>query len=122
MGEIDYWGLPQGGVDSGEKDDDAILREMKEETNIDNIEILGKFENIYKYKWTKEHKKRDITGYKGQRQALYILKFNGKDNEIELSPWELKDWKWVGVDKLVDESDKKRKEAYEIFLERFRSV
>lgn len=122
VGEIDYWGLPQGGVDSGEKDDDAILREMKEETNIESVGILGKFRKIYKYKWTKEHRKRDITGYKGQRQALYILKFNGEDNEIKLSPWELRDWKWVEIDKLVDESDEKHKEAYEIFLERFRSV
>ena len=119
VGDIDYWGLPQGGVDSGESDNDAILREMKEETNIDNIGILGKFENIYKYKWTKEHKKRDITGYKGQKQTLYILKFNGKDNEIKLSPWELKDWKWVEIDKLISEADEVHKEAYEIFLEKW---
>ena len=121
VGDIDYWGLPQGGVDSGESNDDAILREMKEETNISNVDIVGKFKNVYKYKWTKEHKKREITGYKGQEQTLYILKFNGKDNEIKLSPWELKDWKWVEIDKLISESDEMREEAYEIFLEKFYS-
>ena len=62
------------------------------------------------------------TGYKGQRQTLYILKFNGEDSEIKLCPWELKDWKWVEIDKLISESDKVRKEAYEIFLEKFYSV
>ena len=113
----DYWGLPQGGIDGGESDDDAILREMKEETNIDSIDILGKFEDIYKYKWPKGYTR---SGYKGQRQTLYVLKFNGEDDEIKLSPWELKDWKWVEIDKLVSESDEKRKEAYEIFLEKFR--
>ena len=121
VGDIDYWGLPQGGVDGGESNDDAILREMKEETNISNVDIVGKFKNVYKYKWTKEHKKREITGYKGQEQTLYILKFNGKDNEIKLSPWELKDWKWVEIDKLISESDEMREEAYEIFLEKFYS-
>ncbi len=118
-GERDYWGLPQGGVDSEESDDDAILREMKEETNIDNIDILRKFENIYKYKWPKGY---THSGYKGQRQTLYILKFNGENNEIKLSPWELKDWKWVEIDKLISEADEVHKKAYQIFLEKFRSV
>ena len=121
-GEDDYWGLPQGGVDSGENRDDAILREMKEETNVSNVNILGKFENVYKYEWTKEHKKREVTGYKGQRQSLYILKFNGKDSEIKLSPWELKDWKWVEINELISESDELREEAYGIFLEKFYSI
>ena len=119
VGDIDYWGLPQGGVDSGEGNDNAILREIKEETNISSLDILGKFEDIYKYKWPKNCAH---TGYKGQRQTLYILKFNGEDSEIKLSPWELKDWKWVEIDKLISESDEMRKEAYEIFLEKFRSV
>ena len=121
-GEDDYWGLPQGGVDGGENRDDAILREVKEETNISSIDVLGKFENVYKYGWTKEHKKREVTGYKGQRQSLYILKFNGEDSEIKLCPWELKDWKWVEIDKLISESDELHEEAYEIFLEKFRSI
>ena len=119
IGNDDYWGLPQGGVDGGESDDNAILREIKEETNISKIDVLGKFENIYKYKWPKNY---THSGYKGQRQTLYILKFNGKDDEIKLSPWELKDWKWVEIDKLISESDKKHEEAYGIFLEKFRSV
>ena len=121
-GDSDYWGLPQGGVDDGEIDNDAILREVKEETNISSIDVLGKFENVYKYGWTKEHKKREVTGYKGQRQSLYILKFNGEDSEIKLCLWELKDWKWVEIDKLISESDELHEEAYEIFLEKFRSI
>jgi len=118
-GKEDFWGLPQGGVDSGENKDDAILRETKEETNISSVDILGKFENVYKYKWPKDY---SHNGYKGQRQSLYILKFNGEDGEIKLCPWELKDWKWVKIDKLINESDEMREEAYEIFLEKFRSV
>ncbi len=118
-GESDYWGLPQGGVDNGESNNNAILREVKEETNISSVDILGKFENIYKYKWTRNCAN---TGYKGQKQTLYILKFNGEDSEIKLSPWELKDWKWVEIDKLISESNEIRKEAYEIFLEKFYSV
>ncbi len=118
-GNDDYWGLPQGGVDGKESSDDAILREMKEETNISSVDVLGKFKNVYKYKWPKNY---THSGYKGQRQTLYILKFNGENDEIKLSPWELKDWKWVEIDQLINKSDKLREEAYEIFLEKFYSV
>lgn len=118
-GNDDYWGLPQGGVDGKESSDDAILREMKEETNISSVDVLGKFKNVYKYKWPKDY---THSGYKGQRQTLYILKFNGENDEIKLSPWELKDWKWVEIDQLINKSDKLREEAYEIFLEKFYSV
>jgi len=118
-GESDYWGLPQGGVDNGESNNNAILREVKEETNISSVDILGKFENIYKYKWTRNC---THTGYKGQEQTLYILKFNDEDRAIKLSPWELKDWKWVEINELVSKSDEVHKEAYEIFLEKFYSV
>ncbi|MEA1936658.1 MAG: WecB/TagA/CpsF family glycosyltransferase [Patescibacteria group bacterium] len=118
VGNSNYWGLPQGGVNSGEKNDDAILREMKEEVNISSVDILEKFEDIYEYKWPKSYTN---SGYKGQRQTLYILKFKGEDSEIKLSPWELKDQKWVEIDKLVSESDEVHKEAYEIFLEKFYS-
>ena len=118
-GEDDFWGLSQGGVDSGENRNDAILREVKEETNISNVDVLGKFKNIYKYKWPKDYM---YSGHKGQRQTLYILKFNGENSEIRLCPWELKDWKWVEIDKLISESDEIREEAYEIFLEKFHSI
>jgi len=119
-GDSDYWGLPQGGVDGGENRDDAILRETKEETNISNVDVLGKFKNIYKYKW---HNRGYMhTGHKGQRQSLYILKFSGEDREIKICPWELKDWKWVEIDELISESDERREEAYGIFLEKFYSI
>ncbi|MBU4455056.1 WecB/TagA/CpsF family glycosyltransferase, partial [Patescibacteria group bacterium] len=115
----DYWGLPQGGVDNGESEDDALRREIKEEIGISNFKILDKFKNIYKYKWPKGYTNR---GYKGQRQTLFILKFNGDDNDIKLCPWEHKEWKWADINNLINEAHQVHQEAYKIFLEKFYEI
>ncbi|MDP3043726.1 MAG: WecB/TagA/CpsF family glycosyltransferase [bacterium] len=116
--DSDYWGLPQGGVDSGESEDDAIQREMKEEIGISNFKILDKFKNVYKYKWPKCYTNR---GYKGQKQTLYILKFYGDDGDINLCPWEHKAWKWANINNLINETHQVHQKAYKIFLEKFNS-
>ena len=42
--------------------------------------------------------------YKGQKQKWYIMKFTGKDNEINLNTKkpEFLDWKWIEIDKMTD--------------------
>jgi len=115
----DYWSLPQGGVDKGESEEEAIRREMKEEIGTNNFNILGKFKNIYKYKWPKNY---SHGGYKGQKQTLYILEFKGDDSDIKLCYWEHKEWKWVNIENLTKEAHKVHQTAYGIFLEKFKEI
>ena len=35
-----FWQMPQGGVDEGENYFEAALRELKEETSIENVSLL----------------------------------------------------------------------------------
>ena len=114
-----YWSLPQGGVDKGESEEEAIRREMKEEIGTNNFNILGKFKNIYKYKWPKNY---SHGGYKGQKQTLYILEFKGDDSDIKLCYWEHKKWKWVNIENLTKEAHEVHQTAYGIFLEKFKSL
>ncbi len=37
----DFWQMPQGGIDEGENYFDAALRELKEETSIKSVELIG---------------------------------------------------------------------------------
>ena len=95
---IDKWQMPQGGVDTGETLLDAMKRELKEETSISNIKILKELDYWLEYELPK-----NLIGivwrgkFRGQKQKWFIVRFLGKDNEINLNTKhaEFIDWKWI---------------------------
>lgn len=114
---LDHWKLPQGGVEADESKQEAFMREMAEELGTVDFDILGHFVNIYKYKWPQEYR----AGYKGQRNTLFICRFNGKKDSIKLSN-ENKDYKWVKIADLLQEVEPIRRGVYMLFLEKFRET
>ncbi len=92
--EDDYWKFPQGGVNEGEKLEDTAKRELLEELGIDKFTIIGqsKFTNIYDWSDSVVIK---IKKWRGQTQTFFVVRFDGKDDEIKIDPKELKCHKWV---------------------------
>lgn len=113
----DHWKLPQGGVEADESKHEALMREMAEELGTVDFEILGRFDNIYKYKWPRDYR----LGYKGQRQTLFICRYNGRKENIRLSE-ENKDYKWVKIDALINEAEPIRQFSYKLFLEKYEQI
>ena len=83
------WQMPQGGIDEGEDPDDAVFRELVEETgvtrNLVRIEAITKDwiyydfpEDIIDKLWSEK--------YKGQRQRYYLMRFLGKMIKSTLIP------------------------------------
>jgi len=95
---IDKWQMPQGGVDRGEDFITAMKRELIEETSITNIKILKEIDNMYEYQLPE-----NLVGiiwkgrFRGQKQKWFIVRFLGKDSEINLKTKypEFIDWKWI---------------------------
>ncbi len=120
----DAWQMPQGGLDAGESEDRALLRELKEETGIgaDHIKILKKSDNYYYYNLPYKLQKKFWGGkYLGQKQRWYLLEFIGDDAAINVRTEdpEFSDWKWIEKNDIVDSIVPFKREMYEDVLKEF---
>ena len=100
-----YWQMPQGGVENGENYYKAALRELKEETNIKSISLIKEIDGFISYNLP-----NNLLGiiwkgrYKGQKQKWFIMKFVGKDSEININTKkpEFLDWRWADLETITD--------------------
>ena len=77
--------MPQGGIDSGESEKEAMMRELLEEIGTNNIKIIGTSKDWLRYNIPKELVRKIWNGrYLGQSQKWFACKFVGKENEINL--------------------------------------
>tara|TARA_B100001123_G_scaffold12787_1_gene14859 strand:+ start:410 stop:883 length:474 start_codon:yes stop_codon:yes gene_type:complete len=120
---VDKWQMPQGGVNKGEKLIDAMRRELEEETGIKNIKILKEIDGWSEYELPENLLGKIWRGkYRGQKQKWFIVKFLGKDNEIDLktSNHEFVEWKWLDIESLPGVIVEFKKKVYEELLPKIR--
>ena len=113
---VDKWQMPQGGVETGENLQSAMYRELLEETSISKIQILKELNYWLEYELPK-----NLVGiiwkgrYRGQRQKWFIVKYLGKDSEININTKnpEFIEWKWLDIKKLTSVIVDFKKKVYE---------
>ena len=99
---MDSWQFPQGGIDLRESAEEAMYRELWEETGLtpESVEILGRTRYWLRYRLPERFiRKNSIPLCVGQKQVWFILRLTHGDTpdvrfDCGAKP-EFDDWKWV---------------------------
>ena len=100
-----FWQMPQGGVDEGEDYLTAAYRELEEETSIKEVKLIKELDGLIIYELPKNLLGIIWKGkYRGQEQKWFVMRFLGKDSEINIKTKnpEFCEWKWIEIDNLTD--------------------
>ncbi len=103
------WQFPQGGIDENESPEDAMIRELYEETGLTekHVEIIGQTDDWLRYRipdhLLRRHSKPLCIG---QKQIWFYLRLIGDERDVNLrctSKPEFDRWRWVDYWTPVDE-------------------
>ena len=120
-----FWQMPQGGVDEGEDFLSAAFRELEEETSIKKVKLIKEIDEETTYLLPKHLLGIIWKGkYKGQKQKWFLMKYLGKDSEININTKkpEFLDWKWIDVDHITDVVVDFKLEVYKIIQKKIRLI
>lgn len=106
------WQFPQGGIDRGERPEQAMFRELHEEVGLHphHVRIIARTRDWLRYEVPDRFIRRDARGhYKGQKQIWYLLQLVGNDWDLnlratdhpEFDAWRWNDY-WVPLDVVVE--------------------
>ena len=93
-----FWQMPQGGINNGENYYEAALRELNEETSVKSVVLIKEIDGFISYNLPDNLLGIIWKGrFKGQKQKWFIMRFVGKDSEININTKfpEFLEWKWI---------------------------
>lgn len=120
------WQMPQGGIDGEETPEEAVLRELAEETGTGKADIVAETRS-----WLTYDLPDNLIGvswrgkYRGQMQKWFALRFTGDDADFDLDTHEkpeFSDWRWVGLEELPGLVVPFKRRLYEDILAEFHDL
>ncbi len=122
--KTDTWQMPQGGIDDQELADEAVFREVSEETGIvsENLKIIAKSRMLFYYDVPDVIIPRTWDGqFRGQKQQWYLFKYYGDESDINLNTYcpEFTEWKWTDIEDLPELIVSFKRKLYVEIIEEF---
>ena len=120
------WQFPQGGIDEGENPEEALYRELHEETGLikDKVTII-----TVSKKWLVYHiphvYQRSNKKYDGAMQKWFLLRLTGTNEDINLNAVnqaEFDAWKWADKKTAINSVIRFKKGVYASIFSEFADV
>ncbi len=95
LGTRDAWQFPQGGIDSGETPEQALVRELWEEIGVEAGDIaIVERRGPYRYLYGRGRIKR---GFHGKVQLYFLCEYTGPDSRINVDTEhpEFQAFRWI---------------------------
>lgn len=89
------WDFPKGGVEKGESELQTVLREVKEETGLNNVKIVHGFRKVIEYFYRRN-------GKNVHKQVVYLLA--STDDEIVKISFEHQEYGWFEYRDALDKA------------------
>lgn len=88
------WGFPKGHLERGETEEQAALREIKEEVGLDNLQFVEGF--IKKIRYETVSKRPPFQGERIEKYVTYFL-CETKDQDVVVDGREISDYKFLPI-------------------------
>ena len=119
------WQMPQGGVDVGEDYLSAAFRELEEETSVKNVKLIKEIEGTTSYELPDSLLGIIWKGkYKGQKQKWFLMRYIGKDEDININTKkpEFMEWKWIDISRITEVVVDFKLEVYKELQEKIKKI
>ena len=122
---VPAWQMPQGGIDDGENPGLAALREVQEEISVtpDLLAPLAETRDWLAYDLPPAMVPTIWKGrYRGQRQRWFLMRYLGRDDQINLATAEpeFSEWRWIDADTMLAEIVPFKRAIYAQVIDEFR--
>ena len=120
---MDAWQFPQGGIRKNESAENAMYRELHEETGLlpEHVKLIGCTQDWLRYRLPKRFiRKHSSPVCIGQKQIWYLLELLAEDSEVRLDACkkpEFDHWRWVDFWHPVNEVVAFKRKVYETALQ-----
>jgi putative (di)nucleoside polyphosphate hydrolase len=91
------WQFPQGGVNHGERVEEALFRELKEEVGLEpaDVEVLGSTRGWLRYRLPRQYVRNRCIG---QKQRWFLLRLTAPESKLRFDTTaqpEFDRWRWT---------------------------
>ena len=122
---LNFWQMPQGGVDDGEDFLKAAFRELEEETSIKDVKLIQEIEGTTIYELPKNLLGIIWKGkYKGQKQKWFLMRYLGNDDDINIKTDkpEFLEWKWIDLNMITEVVVDFKLHVYKEIIEKVKKI